>query len=164
MVEMIVVIILIGILGAIGAARFFDRATFDAAGFADQAAAALRYAQKQAIAQNRPVTVRFDSGSVSLCFDSSSPCGQQVPAPFSLPTGTTYCAAPGWYCVLRPVSVSYTVSLGDISTTPHFLSFDALGRPRGDDADLSSVMTLTVVGGGAPNRQLNVEPETGYVH
>jgi MSHA pilin protein MshC len=167
MVELIVVIILTGILGAVGASRFFDRAVFDTSSFASQAAAAMRFAQKEAIAQNRPVTVRFDGTSISLCFDTSSPCvaGKQVASPFAASTDSTYCSSARWYCIRRPDTVTYSLSLGSVSASaPAFVSFDALGRPSSGGTALGTVTTLTVNGGAGNSSVVSLEPETGYVH
>jgi MSHA pilin protein MshC len=161
MVELIVVIILIGILGAIGAARFFDRSGFDTAAFSTQAAAALRFAQKTAIAQNRPVTVLLNADSIALCYSSSSPCpgGQQVTAPFSISTDGSICTSAGWYCLRRPSAVNYSANTG----IPSSISFDALGRPSSGGTHTTSVVNLSFTEGASSN-QVNVEPETGYVH
>jgi MSHA pilin protein MshC len=167
MVEMIVVLVLVGILGAVGVSRFFERSEYTSLSFADQAAAALRFAQKEAIAQNRPVFVRFDGESIRLCFASGPACAadKRVPAPFSVITDPTYCTSPTWYCVLRPSSVSYTISWGAISAAaPRFLSFDALGQPFNDATPAQAAsLTLSVIGKGT-TAQVQVAADTGYVY
>jgi MSHA pilin protein MshC len=167
MVELIVVMVLIGILGTIAANRFFDRGAFDSVSFADQAAAALRFAQKAAIAQNRPVYVRFNGQSISLCFDTSAPCDavHQVLAPFSVSTDSTDCTSATWYCIRRPATMTYTVSLGAVSLSgSRYAYFDALGRPFIDSAGTQTTgMTLDIAGNGS-SAQVNVAPETGYVY
>ena len=60
MVELIIVLVVIGILSALTFGRFFVRGDYDAAGFAAQARATLRYGQQLAIAQNRPIYVYLD--------------------------------------------------------------------------------------------------------
>jgi MSHA pilin protein MshC len=163
MVELIVVMVLIGILGAVAGARFFDRRAFDTAEFAEQSRAMLRYAQKVAIAQNRPVFVRFDGGAISLCFDNSAPCAanQQVHAPGAANSGTdgTYCTSSAWACERRPKNVTYTLSLGDM---PRLVFFDALGRPFDTVTNQTVGFTLTISGDGS-STPINVAPETGYV-
>jgi MSHA pilin protein MshC len=167
MVELIIVMILVGVLGAIAANRFFDRSDFDSASFADQSAAALRFAQKAAIAQNRPVYVRFNGESISLCFDTSAPCNavQQVRAPFTVDTDSTSCTSATWYCIRRPATMTYTVSLGAVSlSASRYAYFDRLGRPFIDIAGTPTTgMTLNIAGNGAV-AQVNVAPETGYVY
>jgi MSHA pilin protein MshC len=167
MVELIVVMVLIGVLGAIAISRFFDRSAFDAASFGEQAAASLRFAQKEAIAQNRPVYARLDGTSISLCYDTGFPCApaQRVVAPFTVTTDSTYCTAADWYCVRGPANVSFKVARGGINLAlPGTIAFDALGRPL--DAALAQLGTATTVtiGAGTENSTVTVEPETGYVH
>ena len=57
MVELIMVIVIVGVLAAVAASRFFVRTGFDVAAFAEQVRAMARYAQKLAVAQNRVVWV-----------------------------------------------------------------------------------------------------------
>jgi MSHA pilin protein MshC len=172
MVELIVVIILIGILGAIGAARFFSRTGFDAATFADQGAAMLRYAQKLAIAQNRSVYVQASSQGLRLCYSSNSPCAgaDQVAAPSNGSSGSAatraFCTsggayAPAWYCEGVPTGASMTL---DQSAAGAFY-FNGLGRPylATDTGDSSFTgLTLTVKGEDV-TRTISVAQETGYV-
>jgi MSHA pilin protein MshC len=163
LVELIVVMVLIGILSAIAGARYFDRRAFDTAEFAEQSRAMLRYAQKVAIAQNRPVFVLFSPQSISLCFDNRAPCAtdQQVPAPGAANSGTggADCASPTWACERRPPNLSYTVSLGDM---PRLVYFDALGRPFDAVTDQGAGFIVTITGDGNAN-VVNVALETGYV-
>jgi MSHA pilin protein MshC len=156
-IELIVVMILIGILGALGAARFFDRKTFDAAGYADQAKAALRYAQKVAIAQNRPVHAVVDGSAIELCFAAGAGCSATsgVPAPFPVRTGGA-CTSSSAYCLRQPDGVTAAPSAA--------LAFDALGRPTDPAGSaLAGAVTITIAGGGVTT-PITVEPETGYVH
>jgi MSHA pilin protein MshC len=170
MVELIVVMVLIGILGAVGVARFFDRAGFDADAFTEQTRSMLRYGQKVAIAQHRPVFVRFDPGRISLCFSNLAPCpaAQQVPAPSgpNSATGTTAesCAPATWYCEGKPASLSYTLSpAAAYAGANSFVSFDALGRPYdASGADDFPGLAITIQGDGLV-RTVSVAPETGYV-
>lgn len=172
LVELVTVIVLAAILAAVAVARLADRSGFDAAGFADQAAAMLRYAQKQAIAQNRdaanPVFVRFDGNSITLCLSAAWPCptSSRVRAPMSIATDSTTCTDEHWYCLANPDGVSYGVSLGAVAANaPQFLAFDGLGRPYTGTAaaPLAAPMTLSV-SAGSSHASVTVEPETGYVH
>jgi MSHA pilin protein MshC len=169
MVELIVVMVLIGILGAIGAARFFDRKSFDTTAFADQVLAAVRYAQKVAIARNGTfidgtlnnarIYVRLDGASIALCHDTASPC-TPVQAPFTVKTDGTYCKSASSYCLLAPTGVSYSTS---VTGSPAFIGFDALGRPVDvNGVALAAQATITIAGGSS--RKIVIEPETGYVH
>jgi MSHA pilin protein MshC len=173
MIELIVVMILIGILGAIGAARFFSRTGFDAAAYAEQSAAMLRYAQKLAIAQNRKVFVQASTQGIRLCYDASTPCAgpQQVTAPAGNNSGSTasraFCVsggsyAPGWHC--EGVPTGATMTLSPAAAGAFF--FNGLGRPflATDTGDSTfGGLTLTVKGDDL-TRSVKVEQETGYVH
>jgi MSHA pilin protein MshC len=153
--------VLIGVLGAVGASRFFDRSGFDAAAFAEQTRSMMRFAQKLAVAQNRQVYVLLDGDSVALCFDVPGPgCapGSQVLAPSGANSGSaatnTYCGSATWFCEGRPDGIHYR-------TTPaltHF-AFDALGRPG---AGASQGLSMTITGDGE-TRTVSVVHETGYV-
>jgi MSHA pilin protein MshC len=174
MVELIMVIVLIGILGAIGAARFFSRTGFDAAAYAEQGAGMLRYAQKLAIAQNRQVFVQSSTQGLRLCYSAADPCAanDRVITPAGSNSGNsatkTYCAAGGayvqsWYCEAVPTGA--TMTLG--STAAATFYFNALGRPYlSTDAGLESTFTgqtLTITGDGL-TRTVSVAQETGYVY
>jgi MSHA pilin protein MshC len=171
MVELIVVMVLIGILGTIGAARFFKRTGFDAAAFADQAAAMLRYAQKLAIAQNRAIYVQATSQGLSLCY-SATPCASadQVAAPSGSNSGSTatraFCAsggayAAGWNCEGVPTGATMTLNQSAAGS----FYFKGLGRPylSTDTGDSSFTgLTLTIKGDDV-TRTISVAQETGYV-
>jgi MSHA pilin protein MshC len=170
MVELVVVMVLVGILGAVGVARFFDRTGFDADAFTEQTRAMLRYAQKVAIAQHRPVFVRLDGKSVALCFTSSAPCAvaQQVIAPSGANSGSgptrASCGSGAWYCEGNPAGISYTVNIPAVSPGPGtFFSFDALGSPFGPDGSAGFPgLAITITGDGLV-RTVSVARETGYV-
>jgi MSHA pilin protein MshC len=157
MVELIVVMVLIAILGAVGAARFFDRKSYDAVAFADRAKAALHFAQKEAIAQHRPVHAYFDGSAIRLCFSTGATCAtaNRVQAPFSVPTNSV-CTSSNWYCIARPSAV--TVSLtGE-------LVFDESGRPTDASGNAIPFAITVTVASGSMSVPITIEPETGYVH
>jgi MSHA pilin protein MshC len=171
LIELIVVLVLAGILGAVGIARFFDRGGYDADAFTEQTRGMLRYAQKMAIAQNRPVYVRLDGNSVALCFTADSPCpaASQVLSPSGSNSGRdetrNWCGSVVWYCEGRPASVSYTLSPSASFTGANaYLYFDALGRPY-DPTGSAQFPGLTItIGADGTSRTINVAPETGYVY
>ena len=176
MIELITVIVLMGILGAIGAARFFDNAVFEGRAYADQVKALIRHAQKLAISQNRPVFVRADQGGFAVCFDATcSSAANLADAPSGANSGNSraqaYCLLGGayisrWLCEGRPTNVALT---GNGLATPQVNSFyfDAMGRPYniGNAAGASNfaTMTLTFTSGASQYRVAIVE-ETGYVY
>ena len=179
LVELVVVMVIMGILGAIGAARFFDRKAFDAVEFADQAKAMLRYAQKVAIAQNRPVFVRLDGAGIALCFnlDVDAACGASnrlIPAAgFNDQSSATLaaCQQQGvWSCIGVPTGLAYALAPASAYIAPgNYFYFDARGKPysamdpRGNDASTFSPLLIRITGDGT-NHDVTLEQETGYVH
>jgi MSHA pilin protein MshC len=147
LVELIMAMVIIGILAAVAAPRFFDDNVFQSRGFADQVQASLRYAQKEAVARHRLVCVTFPTtarvqlktaanfGAAACDTDLASPSG-------NYPAGQTT------YTVDAPTGVT----LGGAAA----FNFDALGRP-------SIAATLPITVSGATNN-IVVEVETGYVH
>ena len=127
--------VIVGILAAVVAPRFFDADIFQSRGFADQVQASLRYAQKIAIAQRRNVCVAFTATTISLSTRTTNACDTPLP---SL-TGS------GNYVITAPPNIT-------IEPVPATLNFNGLGRPNAP---------TTVVAGGAT---ITVEAETGYVY
>ncbi|MFL6675345.1 MAG: Tfp pilus assembly protein FimT/FimU [Massilia sp.] len=171
MVELIVVMVLIGILGAVGVSRFFDRTGFDADAFTEQTRAMLRYAQKVAIAQHRAVFVRLDGKAVSLCFQNQAPCPDelQVRAPSGANSGSATtranCGSASWYCEASPPGIDYSASPLSVYLPDPWFSFDALGRPYGPTGTVAQFPGLRItIHGDALVRLVEVAPETGYVY
>ena len=183
-VELVTVILLVGILGAIGVSRFFDNSSFENRAYADQARSLIRYAQKLAIAQNRPIFVRSDGNSFAVCSNAACGANDMIVAPGGNNNGTAttrlYCLqgnayAAQWMCVGRPTNVAVTTNPARPELAAGgFFSFDPMGRPFNRDgtamtATQSNVavvsvpaMTLTFASGGN-TATLSIWPETGYV-
>ncbi|MEG1055142.1 MAG: prepilin-type N-terminal cleavage/methylation domain-containing protein, partial [Janthinobacterium sp.] len=64
LIELVAMLVIAGLLATFAVNRFFQRDTFDARSASDQVASIVRYGQKLAVAQNRPVFVRIDGKSV----------------------------------------------------------------------------------------------------
>ncbi len=163
MVELIVVLVLVGILGAIGAGRFFDRSAFDVANYAEQVRSMLRYAQKSAIARNTPVYVRFEENRISLCHaQPQSGCmpAAQVANPGGLgavdDATRNHCGTANWYCIGKPANVSWNAM-----PSLDWIKFDGLGRPL-LQGDVSGGLSLSI-SGGSESATISVIEETGYV-
>lgn len=141
LVELVVTIVILGIMAVTVLPRFFDRRDYDARAFLDQTAAALRYAQKAAIAQRRTVCVAFTANSVTLTIRSTAGAGA-CDTPLGGPKGSPYTVTAPGKAKFNPV--------------PANLSFDAAGRPSA----FASII-ITIEGLATP---LIVEEETGYVY
>lgn len=166
LVELIVVMVMIGILGAVGAARYFDRAVYDSAAYAEQLRALIRYGQKVAVAQNRPVHVRLDGHSVALCFAAFSEgqcaAASRVPSASGSNSGSGATLArcggsPTWACEGAPQDIVYTITPGAGA-----FAFDALGRPF-SVSTLPFARLVLGIGAGSTARTVTIEQETGYV-
>jgi MSHA pilin protein MshC len=139
LVELITVMIIIGIIGAIAAPRFLGRDIFNSRGYYDQLISTVRYAQKAAIAQHRFVCVTITASNVSLAYGTTSACAD----------GSLINPANG---------AAYSINApGGITATAANFSFNSLGQPSFSGAPLS----ITVSGYTSP---ITVETETGYVH
>ena len=168
LVELIAVLVVGGLLAAVAMPRFFRQDSFDARSFADQNVSMLRYAQKLAIAQNRPVFVQLDGTRMALCFNTACDAANRVLPPAGGNSGRsatlTACAnTTAWLCEAAPGKISYSVPLDTAA-----FYFNALGRPfKAADAEPVSTfparVSIGISSGGIP-RTIVVEGETGYVH
>lgn len=171
LVELVVVIVVLGILGAVAAGRLIDRNATDGVTYADDVGALLRHAQKVALAQNRDVWVRLNSSGIALCYSAACPVGGRVIAPSGSNSGSATTAAAcrisvtdpdtAWACEAPPPGIV-------MATTASFY-FDAVGKPfAAADASPTAVSTFSTlavsVTGGTTPRSITVEAETGYVH
>lgn len=146
--ELVVVIVIAGILAAVVLPRFAGKTGFEERGLRDETLAALRYAQKSAVAARRLVCVSFSENSVSArianTFEASN-CTDGVAL-----------LAPGEN---KPLAVSGAKLNAVFSEWPAAgLAFNAFGEPLPNGA------TLIKVQGMPDAMQITVEAETGYVH
>lgn len=89
LVELILVLVVIGILAAVAGPRFFSRDVFDERVYFEEALAAVRYAQKVAVASGCPIRVELDSAGYRLLHHST--CGGLSPeASVADPAGGPY--------------------------------------------------------------------------
>jgi MSHA pilin protein MshC len=129
LVELVVVLVILGVLAAVAAPRFFSSTTFLQRGYYEELATALKYSQKLAVSTGCPVRVTIATGSYQV--------RQQ--------------AASGGTCNLADTTYSTTVQLADgqilgstspngVTTSPAVtMTFDALGR-----TDLASDQVVSV--------------------
>jgi MSHA pilin protein MshC len=164
LVELIIVIVVIGILGAVAAGRYFGGSSLDGRAYADQFASMLRYGQKVAIAQNRNVYVRINANGVALCYLSGCAAGARVLAPGGGNSGSAAtvaaCADSTWACEAPPAGAT-------VGATTQFY-FDPVGKPFAladvPPTPTSTFSSLTIPINGVISRSVVVEMETGYVH
>lgn len=134
LIELIVVMVIAGILAALAIPRFTDSES-KAAWFHEQVKAAVRYAQRQAVAQRRCVFVSVTAAQVQLAY------------------GDAGCANPATPLTQITTGVAYELNAPTgVAMDPVVFSFDGLGRPSG------AVLTFDVAG-----RPVTVTAETGYV-
>jgi MSHA pilin protein MshC len=147
LVELIMVMVIVGILAAVAAPRFFDANVFQSRGFADQVQASLRYAQKEAIAQRRNVCVTFAMpappalNSITLRIASLSGAASACDTNLTAPTG-------GAYVIYAPPGIAF-------GALPTAFNFDALGAPT------NAPQTINITGA---SNGITIEAGTGYVH
>ncbi|BCB25398.1 hypothetical protein SKTS_02840 [Sulfurimicrobium lacus] len=144
LIELVVILIIVGVLAMAALPRFFDRQSFDARGFYDQALSMARYGQKVAIAQHTDVFFNADAASNTICLTYVADAG---------------CTNLGG--VANPADgkkFSKTAPTGVTLSASTSFSFSALGKPNPDAA-----VSFGIVGDGM-TRTVTVERETGYVH
>ena len=133
-----------GILFAVALPRWGGSTGFEERRLRDDAAAALRYAQKSAVAARRTTCASFAS-SAQMTFRIAS-----NPGAADCTVGTPLAGPDGGALV-----VNATGSAVFATPLPADIVFTALGRTP-------SLVSFTVV--GLPGLPVTVEQETGYVH
>jgi MSHA pilin protein MshC len=134
MAELVAVLVIAGVIAIVVLPRFAGSEFRDAQLY-NQTAAALRFAQKSALAMQRTVCVAFTANTITLSYDPNY--------------GTAACAS----ALTAPAGGAYVVNApaGAALAAVNF-SYDRTGRP-------STGQTITVSGA----RQMFVETESGYV-
>jgi len=118
--ELVVVIVIAGIMAAVAIPRFTRGHGFEARGFRDQTVAALRYAQKSAVAARRLVCVSFTPTTVTARIASSpGALDCAVGAALIGPTGTALnvTAASGVQLTGYPAAGLYFYAQGKANST-----------------------------------------------
>jgi MSHA pilin protein MshC len=141
-IELVTVITVLGVVGALLGPRFIGRDAFASRGFHDEAQMVVRYAQKTAVAWRRPVYVCVTASAVKAGSLNNSCASSLLVHPA---TGAPLTA---------------TAPSG-VTLTPSSFSFDGAGRPN-PNAQVTIAFTSTIA--GDPARSIVVEAETGYVH
>jgi MSHA pilin protein MshC len=140
--ELVMVMVIAGILGAIAVPKLSETNTFNIRGFHDQTLALLRFAQKSAIAQRRTVCVTFSYTSATLRIASTAGsliCDTDLTDP-------------------NTESSTYKIETDKFGVTylnlPTDFYFDALGQPS--IGQTIQIAELT--------QHITIEPVTGYIH
>ncbi|MYN20478.1 prepilin-type N-terminal cleavage/methylation domain-containing protein [Rugamonas sp. FT107W] len=162
LVELVTVLVVVGVLGAFAAPRFFQRQGFDAVAYTDQMRALLRYGQKIAIAQGRNVFVRLNGSSAALCYDAA--CTAHLPPAGGSNSGTkatlARCGTTAWACEGVPSGLA--ASAATFFFDPTGQPFAANDPPGGLNSTFVP-LTLAVTGDGSAHN-ITVTPVTGYVY
>jgi len=142
LIELIMTIIIVGIIAVVALPRFADNSVFQSRGFADQVQAALRYAQKTAIAQRRNVCVAFTlpaPSTISLTIANASGAASPCVANLEFPEGGN--------TITAPAGIAF-------AALPADFSYNGQGSP-------TAGQTINVTG---VTNGITIEAETGYVH
>ena len=142
-VELVLVIVLLGILGAVAGPRFFDNAAFDERAYVDELASSLRYAQKVAVASGCRVRADIAASGYSLTQQSAqaghcNPADASFPVPVRLSTGDV---------------MSGSAPAGVVTAPAVTVVYDALGR-----TNFVANQTLTI-----GSRSLVIQANSGLV-
>ena len=150
--ELVVVMVVTGILAVVAVPRMLDMDQFSARGTRDFVGAALRYAQKSAIAMRRNVCVTVGATQLTVTYAGSAGADQSCAAGNAVlnpGNNLAYSHADNALPSKAPVS------------TPTSVIFDALGRPlSAPSTPRTTALTISVTGNATP---LTIEPETGIV-
>jgi len=142
-VELVLVIAIIAILGALVGPRFFDNAAFDERAYADELASSLRYAQKVAVASGCRVRADIAAGGYSLS-QQSPVAGHCDPADAGFPIAVR----------LSTGDVMNGSAPAGVVTAPAItVIYDALGR-----TNLAANQVLTI-----GSRTLAIQADSGLV-
>ncbi|UVW28586.1 type II secretion system protein [Massilia sp. H6] len=143
MVELVMVMVLIGVIAAIGVPRMMGNNTMAAAAFGDQVVSALRTAQKSAVARRRLVCASVGASAVTLTMSPSST--------------RRNCTEP-----LNAETYSTSASGVTAAASPSTLYFQPNGMIT-SDADGRTPVSGTVVIQSDTSRTITFEGSTGHV-
>ncbi len=137
-VELVVVIIVLGIIAAIAAPKFFDLKGYEELAFKDELVSALRFAQKRAVASGESVGVDITATGFSLLYEDGNPVKD--------PAGGNF----------------INTETSPFNMTPQIITFDALGRAQSTIAP-GSFRDDPIPNVGYSNSGIKIWRETGCV-
>jgi MSHA pilin protein MshC len=149
LIELIVVMILIGILAVVALPRLDVAQDLSVAGFRDRVAAALRYAQKSAVAKRRMVCATIGGGGQNLSLS--------VAASFGAGACANAMAGPDG---ANPAAVSPSAAVAVAVAPAGTLHFQPSGKVTTDAAGTNAVDFVVTVTG---QTSITVHGATGYV-
>ena len=143
MVELVMVMVLIGVLAAIGVPRLVGDNSYAAAAFGDEVASSLRSAQKTAVARRRLVCASVGGNAVTLRLAEKP-------------------GAAGCGIALDAIGTATTAS--GVTATNHTLYFQPSGLITGSATGRDTVRGAVVIRlDGEERRRIAFEGSTGYV-
>lgn len=144
--------VIIGILAAFFAPRFFATSPFAIRGYSDETRAVIAYAQKLAVASGCDTRVEVDAAGYRI--GRWAACR---PAPGAHTAATSTVGAPGGGTLAAPPPAGVTV------TSPVDFFFDRIGRPRAVAATPDLITDPAALRVTVSGNVIGIEPETGLV-
>lgn len=160
MVELVTVIVLLGVLAAIGIPRLMGNDTIAPQVFGDQVVSALRTAQKTAVARRRLVCATLAGRTVSLRVrqDAGLPAAGAAACTLGIGEADADYSGSGSSVVTGAGNFAGAASIA--------LFFHPDGRVTRDAGGASLVTpndTISITDGGTTHRTLRIEGSTGHV-
>lgn len=146
LVELVVVLVLVGILAVFVLPKMMDRNSIEARSYASRLQSVVMHANRQAIAQRKPIRLAFTPAGATLMYASGAALNVPVIDPS---TNAAYVLA----CPAR---------LGNCLTTTGNVVFNANNSGRALTSSTPSLVVNIVVTGYTT--QFTIENETGYIH
>jgi MSHA pilin protein MshC len=143
LIELVIVIMILGVLAGVAGPRFFSQQPFSERGYADELAAALRFAQKAAVITGCPARLTVTAGTYAGA--------QQAAAGNACNTSDNT-----WSTVIQGpdgAALQGTAPTGTTASPAGNFQFDAQGR-----LSASPATTLTV-----GSRSITIDAATGFV-
>ena len=146
LIELVVVLVLVGILAVFALPKMMDRSSIDARSYGARLQSIVMHANRQAIAQRKPIRVTFAPTGASLAYVS----GGALAVPLVDPsTGVAY-------------SLACPPKTPTCMTTTGSVVFNANNSGRAVTSPSQPLVVNIVVSGYTT--QFTIENETGYVH
>lgn len=133
LVELVTSLVILGLLAAYAAPRLFDNQPFQARGYADELAQALRHARKVAITTECPVRVTITAAGYSLAQQANSDCSG------------------AWTSAVRSADgsvISGTAPTGVALAPAAVIAFDGTGSPATATDLTIDTFTISIAGNG----------------